>query len=124
MKKIIPLFIAITLFTAVRSFGQIRSTLDLIGIWTSSQVRVEFIDNSNVALIFPGTKKQYGTYTSDFVSDPSTLQMSFTDGNKKLEFKCLIQFVDNNTLKWESFNKNDYPFGFTNAFSFLTKVKN
>jgi hypothetical protein len=118
------LTLALTLLFASTSFGQIRSDLDLIGIWMSSQVRVEFIDNSNVSLVFPGNKKQFGTYTSDFLLDPSTLEMVFPDGNNKLEFKCLIHFVDDNTLKWESFKKNDFPLDFTGSYSILKKVKN
>jgi hypothetical protein len=124
MAKIVSAFVTITLLSVSTSFGQIRSSLDLLGIWTSPQVRVEFIDNLTVAVTFPGNKKQFGTYTSDFLLTPSTLQMSFNDGNKLLEFKCLIQFLDNNTLKWESFNKNDFTTQFTNVYSILNKVKN
>ena len=112
------------MFSASASYAQIRRTLDLLGVWTSSQVRVEFIDNSNVSLIFPGNKKQIGTYTSDFLLDPATLEMTFTEGDKKLEFKCLIQFIDDNKLKWESFSKAAHPRNFSNSFSLLNKVKN
>jgi len=112
------------LFSASFTFGQQRSTQDLIGVWTGNQTRVEFIDNSNVSVIFTGNPKQFGTYTSDFLLDPATLVMSFKDGNKALGFKCLIQFLDNNTLKWEVFKTNDYPLGFSGAYSILRKVKN
>jgi len=98
--------------------------MDLIGIWQGNQTRVEFTDGSHVSVVFTGNQKQYGTYTADFLLDPATLQMSFPDGNKLLEFKCLVQFEDNNTLKWEVFKKNDLPMGFTNATSILKRIKN
>ena len=124
MTKIISLCAAVMLLSISTSFGQVRSDLDLIGIWTSSQVRIEFIDNSNVSLVFPGNKKQFGTYTSDFTVTPGTLEFVFPDGNSKLEFKCLIQFLDDTTLKWESFKKSEMPFDFTDSYSILKKVKN
>ena len=124
MKRIVSLFLAVIFLSISISFSQVRSNLDLIGIWTSNQVRVEFIDNSNVSLVFPGNKKQFGTYTADFLLTPSTLEFVFPDGNSKLEFKCLIEFLDDTTLKWESFKKTEIPFDFTGSYSILKKVKN
>jgi len=124
LAKILSLTFAILLLCISTSFSQLRNTIDLLGIWTSAQVRVEFIDNSKVVLVFPGNKKQFGTYTSDFLLTPSVLEMTFSEGDKKLSFKCLIQFMDNNKLKWESFSKSDYPRNFTRGYSILNKVKN
>jgi hypothetical protein len=124
MKKTVLLTAVILLLSISTSFGQIRNTIDLLGIWTSNQLRVEFIDNAKVSIVFTGNKKQFGTYTSDFLLTPHTLEMSFTGGDKQLAFKCLIQFLDNNTLKWESFSKTDHPRNFTRSFSLLKKVKN
>ncbi len=124
MLKSFIAFVIISALLTTPAFSQAKSTMDLIGIWQGNQTRVEFTDNTHVSVLFTGNQKQYGTYTSDFLSDPSTLVMSFPDGNKLLEFKCLIQFIDNNTLKWEVFKKNDFPMGFTNATSILKRIRN
>ncbi|MFT3683069.1 MAG: hypothetical protein QM791_22610 [Ferruginibacter sp.] len=123
MKKTIISSILCFFFTAT-CFSQTRSTLDLLGVWTGSQLRVEFLDNTSVAVTFAGSKKQTGTYTADFLLNPSTLEMSFADGDKRLEFKCLIEFTAANQLKWETFSKTSYPRNFTRYYSTLTKVKN
>lgn len=124
MKKIIAVTIAALSVSVSISFAQVRSTLDLLGIWTGNQVRVEFLDNSRVSVVFTGNKKQTGTYKSDFLLTPATLEMSFNDGDKLLEFKCLVEFTDNNKLKWEVFSKTSYPRNFTRSYSLLNKVKN
>ncbi len=124
MKKLLAATVAILLVSASASFAQIRSNLDLLGTWTGNQVRVEFLDDSRVAVVFTGNKKQTGTYKSDFLLTPATLEMSFRDGDKLLEFKCLVEFTDNNKLKWEVFSKTSYPRNFTGSYSILNKVKN
>ena len=123
MKKIIS-FIIIILLAVSAAQAQLRNTNDLLGIWTAPQVRVEFIGSSTVSVVFAGNKKQTGTYTADFLLTPATLEMSFTDGNKPLEFKCLVEMVDNNTLKWEVFSKAGNPRYFSRGSSLLKRVKN
>lgn len=118
------LIISIIILCATTSFGQAITTANLTGVWTGNQLRVEFIDNSKVAVVFPGNKKQLGNYTADLLLNPATLEMFFDDGHTKLVFKCLIQFMENNTLKWEVFDKNSYPRNFTRGYAILTKVKN
>ncbi len=124
MKKIFTLCVAIFIASINVSFAQIRTALDLRGIWTSSQLRVEFLSDSKVSVVFPGNKKQVGDYTADFLLTPATLEMSFNDGNKKLEFICLVQFMDDNMLKWDTFSKGGHPRNFSRGAAILHKVKN
>ena len=123
MKKIIP-FIVLTMLLAASGTAQLRNNLDLAGIWTGNQIRVEFMDNSTVSVVFTGNKKQTGTYKSDFLLTPATLEMTFNDGDKLLEFKCLVELVDPTKLKWQVFSKAGYPRNFTRGYSILNKVKN
>lgn len=123
MKKILS-FTIIFLLAVSATQAQLRNTNDLLGIWTGPQVRVEFTGSSTVSVVFAGNKKQTGTYTADLLLTPATLEMSFMDGNKPLEFKCLIELVDNNTLKWEVFSKTGNPRYFSRGSSLLKRVKN
>lgn len=123
MKKIIS-FTIIILLAASSVHAQLRNTTDLLGIWTGPQIRVEFTGSSTVSVVFAGNKKQTGTYTADFLLTPATLEMSFNDGNKPLEFKCLVELVDNNTLKWEVFSKTGNPRYFSRGSSMLKRAKN
>ncbi len=124
MKKISLLLILLASIAGFKAHAQTRTAVDLLGVWTGNQLRVEFRDYSRVTVVFTGNKEQTGVYTSDFLLEPATLDMSFKDGDKTLAFKCLVQFIDNNTLKWESFNQADHPRYFTNACSLLRRVKN
>lgn len=124
MKKLLSLTVILLILSAPAAIAQLRSTLDLLGTWTGNQVRVEFLDNSTVAVVFTGNKKQTGTYKADFLLTPATLEMSFRDGDKLLEFKCLVELNAGNKLKWEVFSKSSYPRYFTNGYAILNKVKN
>lgn len=104
--------------------AQPMNSSSLVGIWQGRQLRIEFIDQSKVALVFTGSKKQVGTYTADFLGTPATLELSFPDGDQRLQFKCLVQLIDPLTLKWESFSKTDQPRNFTRNFATLKRVKN
>lgn len=124
MKKIILLSFTFLLTAAGTCFAQVHTPLDLLGIWKGNQVRVEFMDNNNVSVVFTGNKKQTGRYKADFLLSPATLEMSFMDGDKPLEFKCLVEFTDNNTLKWETFSMSANPRYFTRGFALLSRAKN
>jgi hypothetical protein len=123
MKKILSLSIILLLAVSAAQ-AQLRNTNDLLGIWTGPQIRVEFTGSSTVSVVFAGNKKQTGTYTADFLLTPATLEMSFTDGNKPLEFKCLVELVDKDTLKWEVFSKAGNPRYFGRGVSMLKRAKN
>ncbi len=105
-------------------FAQIRSANDLIGIWSGNQLRVAFIDRSKIEVVFPGGVKQIGTYEAYFFHTPILLEMSFNDGNGKVEFKCLVESVQPNVLKWQLFEKSAEPKSFTGSFYTLTRVRN
>lgn len=123
MKKILS-FAILILLAASAAQAQLRNTNDLLGVWTGPQVRVEFTGSSTVSVVFAGNKKQNGTYTADLLLTPATLEMSFMDGNKPLEFKCLVELVDNNTLKWEVFSKTGKPRYFSRGAALLKRAKN
>ena len=124
MVKFVTIFISILFLHATHSFGQLRSASDLLGIWSGNQLRVEFIDNSRVSVVFPGGKKQAGSYTADFFHSPVLLEMAFTEGGGKVEFKCLVQLTKSNALRWQLFSKTDYPKNFSGSSYVLNKVKN
>lgn len=124
MTKIFTVLFAVMLFSVSDSIGQPRSSKDLLGIWSGSQLRVEFIDNSKVSVILPGGKQQIGNYRGDFFHTPVLLEMSFNDGGGKVEFKCLVEQVQYNQLRWQVFDKTDTPKKFTGSAYLLTRVKN
>lgn len=124
MKKILGCIFIFTLTGFKDLVAQPVNSSHLVGIWQGRQVRVEFIDHTKVVLVFTGNKRQVGTYTADFLSTPAMLEMSFPDGDQRLQFKCLVQFMDAHTLKWESFSKTDQPRNFTGNFATLKRVKN
>lgn len=123
LKNAAPLIIILFVFSS-NAFGQIRSANDLIGVWSANQVRVEFIDQSKITVILPGGTKQNGEYRGDFFHTPVLLEMFFNDGNGKVEFKCLVESVQPNTIRWQLFEKTANPRNFSSTYFTLVKTKN
>ncbi len=111
MKKYL-LFVILMSFIVVPLFSQIRSNRDLVGKWQGSDMQVEFLSNSKVIMIVPGGKLPVASYTTDFTTIPISLTITLADNGQKMVYRGTMEFIDNQTIKFEYFGseqKND-PF--------------
>ena len=103
---------------SVTLFAQKHTSKDLIGKWEGKDVRSEvggliFLANSKVILSMRGSNSPAMTYSADFTSNPIKIDLSLTAQNgTKMQMKGLLQFIDNNTLKFQVFPKGDRPANF------------
>jgi len=117
----LSLLFGILLNTGIHA--QFRSNRDLLGIWEGNQLWVEFNDQSRVTIHYTGEPGQTGTYTTDFFKKPAHLGMQFERKGEKRSIKCIIELIDNNTIRWEAFDKGDYPEAFSNDAYILKRRK-
>lgn len=105
-------------------YGQLRSISDLRGIWNGNGLRVEFIDDSKISVVLPDGQKYTGSYHADFFRSPVVLEISCNNGIGKVEFKCLVESIKPNILKWQMFEELAKLPSFTKNFYTLTKSRN
>lgn len=116
MKKILSIFLLFLLF-AVSAFSQISSTKDLIGKWTGTTVgktgSLEFLDSTNVNVLFPDGTFFKGTYYIDFTKNPVWIDIINIKGNQKATLEGLIKFIDKTTFRWMITHSGARPKDFT-----------
>jgi hypothetical protein len=113
MKKIF-LVSTFLLLACTLSFGQTKSAKDLIGKWTSDGdvFVMEFIDTSTVLMSTMGQKRPANFYTADFSKTPVWLDISMGEGKRKVTIKSIIEFVDDDTIRWQSSQNEERPTAF------------
>lgn len=117
MKKYILLFLLILVSVSV--FAQKPHTPnDLIGKWegkdSHSEIGGIFFLKGNKAIISArGTYSPAMSYIVDFKSNPVKIDlvMQAANGNR-LNMKGLLQFIDNNTIKFQVFPVGERPANF------------
>ncbi|MFI5162026.1 MAG: hypothetical protein ACHQHN_12160 [Sphingobacteriales bacterium] len=113
MKKSFFAFLLITF--SLSSFAQ-QTKKDLIGKWEGTDKGNEkqsltFKDNGKVILDLGGRVLNDLDYKIELTKTPAPLDIIIKtlDGKQQIPLKCFIQFMDNNTLKWQIFAGGDRP---------------
>ena len=113
MKKIVFSFL-IVLFS-VPAFAQ-HTQKDLIGKWEGTDRENEagalvFKDNGKVDFKLGVRGMHDLDYKIDLTKAPAPFDIIIKtpDGKQQMTLKCLIQFTDNNTLKWQIFAGGNRP---------------
>lgn len=111
---ILSLFLGLMLsFNGLRA--QQRSIADLTGRWESpdgTTGSIEFIDGGRVIVSISGLQVPATNYVIDFSKDPIWFDVYVTQNRT---VKGLLQFVDDNTIKWQVFPDTDRPNDFTDS---------
>lgn len=122
MKKIILFLVALVLFATAPSYvyGQTKSPRDLLGKWEGSDDQgnkgiLEFTGTDKVVMYVAGQHIQPSLYKADFSKNPIPLDVIIFLGGENKVVKNLVQFTDNNTLKWQVFPDGNRPENFTNG---------
>ncbi|MBC7904330.1 MAG: hypothetical protein H7Y27_12955 [Gemmatimonadaceae bacterium] len=120
MKKSLVAIFAFVVIFSIGASAQQRNLRDLIGKWEevgdkADNGSLEFIDSSKVVMSMKGRKLSPSSFSVDFSKTPMPLDMVMVQGDQKRVLKSLIQFVDNDTLKWQVFPAGDRGTSFTDA---------
>jgi len=107
------------LFSAVAFAQKPHTQKDLLGKWEGKDSRSEvgglyFLKDSKVVLSGRGSFSPAMSYTIDFKSNPAKIDllMQSPNGGMRMNMKGLLQFIDNNTIKFQVFPDGNRPAGF------------
>jgi hypothetical protein len=91
-----------------------HSASDLTGRWETADVSgsIEFIEGSKVVVNISGLQVPATNYTIDFSKDPVWFDVFITSSRAA---KGLLQFIDDDTIKWQIFLNGDRPNDFNDS---------
>lgn len=91
---------------------------DLLGKWEGKDSRSEvgglfFLKNNKAIVNARGSYSPAMNYTADFASNPVKIDLSVQNPNGgHMNLKGLLQFIDNNTIKFQIFPGSNRPNNF------------
>jgi hypothetical protein len=116
-KNIVIAFICVLLSSVSISQGTIASLNDIqekkfkpmIGLWEfvdqdNSKGTLEIIDNTTILIRFKSEQKKLLNYKIDITKSPFWFDFSVRDTASIQNFKSLIDFVNEDILKWQIFD--------------------
>jgi hypothetical protein len=118
MKKIV-IITAIICFLQINSFSQATRFTTMIGSWQivsddEPGGRLDVIDSNTIIIKFMGEEKKLTGCKIDFSRSPYWFDFSATDTTTAFSnFKSLLDFVNDDTMRWQVFIDEDRPDHFT-----------
>jgi len=111
MKKFVIL-VFLLMFFCLGSFGQPKKFQNMIGLWEivgeqDSGGGLQIKDSSTILIRFMGEEKTILRYNIDFSKSPYWFDFSCNDTASVSNFKSLIEFVGDDTLKWQIFTEGE-----------------
>jgi len=127
MKKILILLSALVYFSS-GSFGQANKFQSMVGLWEmvgeqESGGGLQIKDSSTISIRFMGEEKTILRYNIDFSKSPIWFDFSCRDTAAVSNFKSLIEFVGDDTLKWQIFTDGERADHFTSRSGELFYLK-
>ena len=127
MKKFLILLSALVYFSS-GSFGQAKKFQSMVGLWEmigeqESGGGLQIKDSSTISIRFMGEEKTILRYNIDFSKSPIWFDFSCKDTATVSNFKSLIEFVGDDTLKWQIFTDGERADHFTSRSGELFYLK-
>ena len=115
MKQVLLFLIGVICYG--NSIAQDKSIQSLVGIWetiTSGAEGggLEVKDSTELFLVYGGQKKKIVHYKADFNKTPARFDFTVQDSTQNLSLKSLLQFVNNDLIKWQVFEGDVPPMHF------------
>ena len=118
--KVSYFVISILLLLSLTSSGQIRSNKNLIGKWTASGLKLEFIPDGRVLFTMRGGSIPGARYKTDFLQAPALLVIELQDKQKKIVYRSSIEFIDDDTFRMTTLD-NDPAYAFDKQRSVILR---
>lgn len=118
MKSVLlTVFVLLLCYTAR---AQQRSLQSLVGIWEAVRTNndgggLEVVDSANLYLLFGDQKKKISTYKADFTQSPARFDFTVKDSADSLTLKSLMEFINNDLIKWQVFEGDVQPVHFVSG---------
>lgn len=120
MKKVLLLLSGLLFY--FHSIAQDKSIQSLVGLWetiTSGTEGggLEVKDSTELFLVYGGQKKKIVSYKADFSKTPNRFDFTVQDSTQNLSLKSLLQFINNDLIKWQVFEGDVAPMHFASSDS-------
>ena len=127
MKKLV-IWLLVFVFLGTEGFSQTKKFRDMIGLWDiigeqDSGGRLQVIDSSTILIRFMGEEKTILRYNIDFSKSPCRFDFSCKDTASISYFKSILEFVGEDTLKWQIFTDDEKADHFTSRTGDLFYLK-
>ena len=128
MKKIV-IWIAIIGLFGINSFGQATKFRNMIGSWQiisddEPGGRLDIIDSSTIVIKFMGEEKKLSGCKIDFTRTPYWFDFAAADTTTLFSnFKSLLEFVNDDTMRWQVFIDEERADHFTSQGGELFYLK-
>lgn len=96
-----------------------RSIQSLVGRWeavrsTNDGSGLEVVDSSAIYLVYGTQKKKIDSYKADFTQSPVQFNFKIKDSTETITIKSLLEFVNDDLVKWQLFEGDAMPVYFVN----------
>jgi hypothetical protein len=128
MKKFLVVWLALVVMNS-GGFGQVGRFQHLVGTWQiiSDQDQggsLEIIDSSTIVIKFLGEEKKLNGCKIDFSKSPYWFDFSAKDTTTAFSnFKSLLEFVNDDTMRWQVFTDEERADHFTSQGGELFYLK-
>ena len=119
MKKMLFVFAAVVIFSS-KGLSQGKQFQTMVGNWEmvgeqEAGGSLQIIDSATIFIRFMGQEKKLIGYKIDFSKSPYWFDFSAKDTASVSNFKSLIEFVNDDMLKWQVFVDEDRTDHFTSG---------
>ena len=116
MKKV--MLAVFSFLICAQTFGQ-RSIQSLVGRWEAVRAAnegggLEVVDSATLYLVYGDQKKKISSYNADFSQTPARLNFTVKDSTESINLKSLIEFINDDMIKWQLFEGDVMPVHFVN----------
>ena len=127
MKKILVAAVVMVLVN-FNGFGQAKKFQKMVGSWEivgGQDVNggLEVIDSTTILIRFMGEEKKLIEYKIDFSKSPYWFDFTAIDTTAVSNFKSLLEFVNDDMLKWQVFVDEERADHFTSSRGELFYLK-
>lgn len=99
-------FLLIFLISFFTGLGQLRSNKDLIGKWTASSLKLEFLPDGRILFVMRGGSLPGARYKTDFMQMPALLEIELVQQTKKIVYRTTIEFINDRSIRLTSYDKD------------------
>jgi hypothetical protein len=97
---------------AAKKFQQMVGNWEIVGEQESG-AGLEIIDSNTIIIRFMGEEKKLAEYRFDFSKSPHWFDFAAKDSSELSSFKSLIEFVNDDMIKWQVFTDGSRSSHFT-----------
>jgi hypothetical protein len=115
-----PGFSQIRHISQITEVSQVKKFQNMIGVWEmigeqDSGGGLEIVDSTTIVIRFMGEEKKLAAYKIDFSKSPYWFDFSAKDSASTSNFKSLLEFVNDDMLKWQIFVDEERAPHFTSS---------